>query len=64
MKPTPNPARPALQADPRIVKKIRRDNAAYAPPGGLLGEESSTYLHQPPQRPQPPRLLELGRPGL
>ena len=57
-------SRPALQADPRIVKKARRDSADYAPFGGLLGEQVPDYLHQPNRGAQAPRPLEFGRPGL
>lgn len=54
----------ALQADPRIVKKTRRDTAAHAPFGGLLGEEDQDYLHRPNRSSQALRPLEFGRPGL
>ena len=64
MKTTPNPTRPALQADPKIVKKTRRDNAAYASFDGLLGEQDQDYLYQSNSRPQALRSLEFGRPGL
>ena len=64
MKTTPNPTRTALRADPRIVKKARRDNAAYASFGALPGEQDHDYLHQPNRSSQAPRHLDFGRPGL
>ena len=61
MKTASDPTRAALQADPRIVKKTRRDNAAYAFFDGLPGERDHDYLHQPVSTPQVPRPLPFGR---
>ena len=64
MKTTPTADRPLRQAAPRIVKKTRRDNAAYATFGGLRGEQDHDFLPQPAPSPQAPHLLEFGRPRL
>ncbi|HEX8507531.1 MAG TPA: hypothetical protein VF630_19370 [Hymenobacter sp.] len=64
MNTTPHPTRPALQADPKIVKKTRRNTAAYGSFSGRLGEAGHDYLHQPNPSFQAPRPLEFGRPGL
>jgi hypothetical protein len=64
MKTNPTPAPAALQADPKIVKKTRRDRAAYAPCGGLFGKQDNDYKHQPNRSLQPPRMLEFWRPSL
>ena len=63
MNPTPRPHRPALQADPRIVNKVRRDNAASAYYGALLGEETHDYLLHPSLPKQANQPLDFGRPG-
>lgn len=61
---TPSPNRPAMQADPKIVKKTRRDNANYTFFGGLPGEPDYDLLLQPSCGPQASRPREFGRPGL
>ena len=64
MKTTPNPTPLPLQADPKIVKKARSDNAAYAFFDGLPGEKDQDYLSQFTPHPHAPWSLEFGRPGL
>jgi hypothetical protein len=61
---TPLPTRAALQVDPKIVKKTRRLNAAYAYLGGRPASEYYDYMQQPERRLLAPRYLEFGRPGL
>lgn len=64
MNPTSRPNRSALPADPRIVKKVRRDNASHADYGALLGEENHDYLLHPSPNKQTRQPPEFGRPGL
>ena len=64
MKTTPNPIRARLQVDPRIVKKTRRDNAAYGSLGELPGEQDQDYMHQSPRSSKVPQFLDFGRSGL
>lgn len=64
MKTSPTPTPPALQADPKIVRKTRRDKAAYAAAAELPGEQDHDYLPQHTPSPQDGRSLEFGRPGL
>lgn len=61
---TPAPNRPPMQADPKIVKKTRRDNANHTFYGGLPGEPDNDLLTQPDRNTQSRRLLDFGRPGL
>ena len=64
MKPTFHAAPPLLSADPKIVRKVRRDHAAYAFFESLPGEQDHDYLPRNSALPQPRRLPEFGRPGL
>lgn len=59
-----NPTRAALQADPKIVKKARRNNAAYGSFNALPGEQDQEHMHHADFSRQAPRPLEFGRPGL
>jgi len=64
MKPVINPARSLPPADPKIVRKVRRDHATYPFSESLPGEQNQEYLSRPSPLPSPLRLAEFGRPGL
>jgi hypothetical protein len=64
MKTTPTSAHPASLADPRIVKKVRRDHASAALSDGLSGEQDHDYLPPLSVLPQGLRLTDFGRPRL
>jgi hypothetical protein len=64
MKPTPKSDRPHLPVDPKIVRKVRRDHAAYSFFDSLPGEQDHDYLARLSPMPQPRRLTDFGRPGL
>ncbi|WP_157780866.1 hypothetical protein [Hymenobacter sedentarius] len=66
MKPTPISQRPVLQADPKIVAKVRRDDNNAAPNffGTLRGEQDQEYLLPTAELRQTSWPQEFGRPGL
>ena len=63
MKVAPNPTRLPLQANPKIVKKARRNCAAYGSFSALRGEQDHDQLFWPNYL-QVLRLTEFGRPVL